>query len=578
MFLKSLRLENNLGVIRDIPFHSGINLIVDETPIGSTEATGNNVGKTTILRLIDFCFGGSPRDIYTDPENRKSEHKLVKDFLQNTHVLITLILTADLDDPMAKEILIERNFIPRKGMIRRINGRQLTEDEFMETLTEELFPGQYGKKPTLSQVIAHNIRYKDIGISNTLRNVHAMTKDEEYEALHLYMLGCEFSQGNERQKLLAEIRIENTFKARLEASQTRSAYEASLAVLMREIDNLNVKKAAFHINPNFENDLNALDDVKYKISTETAALGRATLRHSLIMEAVQDISSNQVQIDIAQLKALYEEVSNRLSGIQKSFDDLLQFHNKMIEEKARYISKEIPQLNNEIIQRKNDLNQLLEREKYLVTRISKSGSLEELEIVIGALNEKHRLRGEYEIIIQQVTGVEAEIEQLNQSLANIDGNLFSVNTQTSVQAQVNKFNKYFSEISKELYDEQYVLKFDVVKSRAGQRVYKFNTFNMNMSSGKKQGEISCFDIAYTLFADEEQIPCLHFLLNDKKELMHDNQLTKIARLVERQNKHVQFIASILRDKLPTELNQDRYIVVKLSQHDMLFRIESSSDD
>lgn len=578
MFLKSLRLENNLGVIRDIPFHSGINLIVDETPIDSTEATGNNVGKTTILRLIDFCFGGSPRDIYTDPENRKSEHKLVKDFLQNTHVLITLILTADLDDPMAKEILIERNFIPRKGMIRRINGRQLTEDEFMETLTEELFPGQYGKKPTLSQVIAHNIRYKDIGISNTLRNVHAMTKDEEYEALHLYMLGCEFSQGNERQKLLAEIRIENTFKARLEASQTRSAYEASLAVLMREIDNLNVKKAAFHINPNFENDLNALDDVKYKISTETAALGRATLRHSLIMEAVQDISSNQVQIDIAQLKALYEEVSNRLSGIQKSFDDLLQFHNKMIEEKARYISKEIPQLNNEIIQRKNDLNQLLEREKYLVTRISKSGSLEELEIVIGALNEKHRLRGEYEIIIQQVTGVEAEIEQLNQSLANIDGNLFSVNTQTSVQAQVNKFNKYFSEISKELYDEQYVLKFDVVKSRAGQRVYKFNTFNMNMSSGKKQGEISCFDIAYTLFADEEQIPCLHFLLNDKKELMHDNQLTKIARLVERQNKHVQFIASILRDKLPTELNQDRYIVVKLSQHDMLFRIESSSDD
>ena len=113
MFLKSLRLENNLGVIRDIPFHSGINLIVDETPIDSTEATGNNVGKTTILRLIDFCFGGSPRDIYTDPENRKSEHKLVKDFLQITHVLITLILTADLVDSMANEIFIERNFIPR---------------------------------------------------------------------------------------------------------------------------------------------------------------------------------------------------------------------------------------------------------------------------------------------------------------------------------------------------------------------------------------------------------------------------------------------------------------------------------
>lgn len=30
------------------------------------------------------------------------------------------------------------------------------------------------------------------------------------------------------------------------------------------------------------------------------------------------------------------------------------------------------------------------------------------------------------------------------------------------------------------------------------------------------GEISCFDIAYTMFADDMNIPCVHFLLNDKK--------------------------------------------------------------
>ena len=92
-----------------------------------------------------------------------------------------------------------------------------------------------------------------------------------------------------------------------------------------------------------------------------------------------------------------------------------------------------------------------------------------------------------------------------------------------------------------------------------------------MSSGKKQGEISCFDIAYTLFADEENIPCLHFLLNDKKELMHDNQLVKIADFVNRNN--IQFVASILKDKLPDEINKEEYFVVKLSQNDKLFRIK-----
>ena len=95
----------------------------------------------------------------------------------------------------------------------------------------------------------------------------------------------------------------------------------------------------------------------------------------------------------------------------------------------------------------------------------------------------------------------------------------------------------------------------MVKNRFGQRLYKFSSFNTNFSSGKKQGEITCFDIAYTLFADEEEIPCYHFLLNDKKELMHDNQLTKIAQLVEREQKHVQFVASILKDKLPPELDK-----------------------
>jgi hypothetical protein len=64
---------------------------------------------------------------------------------------------------------------------------------------------------------------------------------------------------------------------------------------------------------------------------------------------------------------------------------------------------------------------------------------------------------------------------------------------------------------------------------------------------------------------------MHFLLNDKKELMHGNQLLRIANLVNK--KGIQFIASILQDKLPGELNKDEFVILKLSQDDKLFRIE-----
>lgn len=85
--------------------------------------------------------------------------------------------------------------------------------------------------------------------------------------------------------------------------------------------------------------------------------------------------------------------------------------------------------------------------------------------------------------------------------------------------------------------------------------------------------INILSLAYILFADEEQLPCLHFLLNDKKELMHDNQLIKVAEFV--QNKNIQLVISILKDKLPTTVLDKAHIAVELSQNNKLFKIEKS---
>ena len=576
MFLKSLQISNTQGLIRHIKFHSGLNLIVDETPSDSEEATGNNVGKTTVLVLIDFCLGASAKGIYTDPENKKTEYALVKNFLIDTQALVTLTLSEDLENPVAKELVIERNFLSRKQLIRRIDGLQKTEDEFDEALTNSLFPDHYGKKPTFPQIISHNIRYKELSVTNTLRTLNQFTRDDEYETLHLFLLGCNFDQGNAKQSLLAQIRVESSFKSRLEATQTKSAYEASLALLLADIKKLDEKKNALRINPNFEIELNKLDEVKYRVNLTGTAISRLKLRQSLVIEAMEDIKSNHSQIDIVQLKRLYNDATGQLIKVQKSFEDLVAFHNRMVDEKARYVSKELPSLRAEIEKNEQALRGYLEDERSLAEKIAKSDSFEELEVLVIALNEKHRRKGEYEKVIQQIAETETNLRNLNLELTSIDEELFSSDFEAGIQRQLNKLNKFFSQISEELYGEQYALKVDVVTNRLGQRIYKFSSFNTNFSSGKKQGEITCFDIAYTLFADDEGIPCYHFLLNDKKELMHDNQLTKIAKLVKREQKHVQFVASILKDKLPSELNKDEYFVVKLSQEDRLFRIEAET--
>ena len=127
MFLKKLKISTFGNIIRDIPFHKGINLIVDES---KDQVTGNNVGKTTVLKLIDFCLGADAKQIYIDPETKRDEYALVKDFLVDYEVIVTLTLSENIDSNAGQDIVIERNFLSYKKAIRRINNEDLTKEEF----------------------------------------------------------------------------------------------------------------------------------------------------------------------------------------------------------------------------------------------------------------------------------------------------------------------------------------------------------------------------------------------------------------------------------------------------------------
>jgi uncharacterized protein YydD (DUF2326 family) len=569
MFLKSLTISKGASIIRDIEFRKGINLIVDNS---EGKITGNSVGKTTVLKLIDFCFGADKKNIWEDPEDKKQVYSLVKDYLIDNEILITLTLTENLDDEYANELVIERNFLSaRNKVIRRINGEDFTEDEFEPKLTEILFPEHLADKPTLRQIISHNIRYKDLSINNTLKTLDRYTSDAEYETLHLFLLGCEFTKGNNKQELIEKIRQEDIFKKRLEKVQTKSAYETTLSLIESEIEQLNKKKSNLNLNENFEEDLNTLNQLKYNINRISSDISKLNIRKELINETLNELEASSSNTDTAQLNLIYQQATDILGKLQKSFEEMVDYHNNMISEKKRFISNELPAIETKIKKNNTQLNIFLEQEAELSQIISKSDSFEELEVLIGELNEKYRLKGEYENIVQQLNEVEENLKSYNETLKSIDEELFSDDFEATVKTQLNKFNKHFSSVSELLYNEKYALKYDKIKNRKGQRLYKFSAFNTNFSSGKKQGEISCFDIAYTFFADEENIPCMHFILNDKKELMHDNQLVKIADLVN--INEIQFVASILRDKLPYELNKEEYFIVELSEDSKLFRIE-----
>jgi hypothetical protein len=72
------------------------------------------------------------------------------------------------------------------------------------------------------------------------------------------------------------------------------------------------------------------------ISTE---IGRLNIRRDLITEAKQDLENSVSRIDLRQLESIYRQATDRVTGIQKTFEELCNFHNQMIAEKVSYIAQ-----------------------------------------------------------------------------------------------------------------------------------------------------------------------------------------------------------------------------------------------
>lgn len=574
MFIKSLIIESKDGLIRQIDFHQGLNLIVDETPNDNTE-TGNNVGKTTILRLIDICLGKNTKSIYVSPEDNRRANEQVKNFLTENEVLITLVLVSNWTGD-TKEVRIKRNFLSRGKAINEINGTKYSnENEFRKAL-QLVTMGIETEKPTFRQLIAHNIRYTNVAVTQTLRCLEGLNSDAVYESLYLYMLGCEYDDGDIRQHVLEELKTEENFKKKLQKEKSRNVLASELGIVNSEIEELETLKKQMHLNPEFDEDMSNLTDLKYKITSLSAHLSSLRLRHSIMEEAKEEILSKKSNIDVDTLKIIYSQAQHFVPNLHHTFEELLEHHNSMLVRKADFIAEDMPAIETQIKGLETEIEKLHISERALSQKLAQAASYADYETLISELTQKHEKLGAIKQQIKQIDQVEEKIGQLNKQIEDIDNKLFSDEFKDKVQEQLNKLNVYLSKISQLLYGEQYGMIFETyAKKGSKNEIYRFDVKRLdadtvNFSSGKKQGEIVCFDMAYILFADKEHIPCLHFGLYDKKELLHSNQLLKTANLLE-ENVNLQFVASILSDKLPPKLRDNKYIVVKLSQKDKLFR-------
>ncbi|WP_434328598.1 DUF2326 domain-containing protein [Mycoplasma capricolum subsp. capricolum] len=572
MFIKQLKISTPTKLIRELNFTKGVNLIVDNTPLKDDKTTGNNVGKTTILKLINYCLGGKAEQIYKDQENRKKVDTLVQNFLIDNKILITLTLTNDFKSN-EKDIVIERNFLKKSEAILKFNNTQISESELKNKLFWLFFQRECYYNLTFLQLISRNMRYKEESINNTLNTIKLANKTVN-ESLNLFLFGFDLKGFDKKESLLKSLSDLKRSESKLLNTQTIKNIKDTINVLDNHISELKTRKKLLGVDANFEKKLDEFNQIKFKINQLSSKISNLELRQNLILESKKELENQKFNVNLDELREIYQEQKRFNDNMQIEFEQLLNFHNSMTDEKIKFITQQLPSLHEQIISEKEKLNKLLKKEEDLSIIVHKQESFKTIESIVNTISKESELKGRKEQQLEQVLEVEKQLNQVRQKVEEFEKTFYSDEIKNQIDSQIKQFNDIFYKVTSNFYNDGFVLEFDKKKDKKQNiNFYEFQMNQTSNSSGKKQGEIVCFDISYIIYADQKNIKCPRFLLTDKKELMHNNQLLKLPDLVNKNN--IQLIVPILKDKISQKILDSANIIIELSENDKLFRIKNN---
>lgn len=581
MYLKYLTItdyDNNL--IRHVDFKKGINLIKGEESLSSINSSTNSLGKTTLLRAIDFCLCGKWSSFVFDKELKDSKNNTVFSFFKQALPIFELKIVKNFDSDISASLNIKRQLILNSkskidkkyfSVLNYLNGKEVSEQVFNDEIKKFLFD-LVTEKPTLRQLLPKFIRTSDHQISNIIRYLHPSTSSYEYEIMHLFLFDFpNMELIHERLRTEAEIARKN---------QEIKAFDNVLSIGKREINDvkkielieLQEKYDAFQISQEYERENDALNLIQEKITINKANISALYLDNDVWKKRLTDASSEIHGVDVESIEYMYKEANLYNVDLQKKFEETIEFHKKMLENEIIFINKALNR-NSELIQKYENEHSILAQEySELLNKLASSGSLTEYTNLGNQITHLTKEIAETESLISHSQQVIKELSELKLEFDNLTVNIQE--TLESMRRKITIFNRYFSEYSKILTESSYYLIIDQDKNSHFSLVPKCENQDSHVGDGSKQSIIIAFDLAYVSFCNDPAINLIrpNFFTQDKIEIIDINVLNKLISLVNKVD--CQFIFPVISDKLHSlsEFN-DENVILSLSENNKFFDIE-----
>jgi len=581
MYLKYLTVKDKDGfVIRHVDFKVGVNIIKGDTTSADKKSNTNSIGKTTLLRAIDFCLAGKWQSLVYDQELKNTKNNTVFDFFTLTSPTFEIFLTDDLKEPKTLGLKISRNLlitIGKKGETKVsvknfINNEESSDSEYKEKIKEYLF-GTNISNPTTRQLIPKFIRASQHQISNIVKYLHPTTPNSEYEILHLFLFDFidmdlihkritkenDLKQKNEQIKSLGSL-IETG------AQEVNDLRKNQVRELKERYDN-------YQISKEYERENDLLNLEKERLEKIKLYMSEYYLNIDIWNKRLEDLTEKQSKIDAETISYIYQEAGLYNVQLQKKYEETIAFHQAMLDNELEFINKTI-------LKNKDRISKLqtvyaLQSEKYskLLSELGKNGSLAEYTALNNQINELNReiiesetILNSYQSLLLLQQSLKSELEEMN----------IQVNEKiNNFRRKLIIFNKYFSRFSKDLSENGYLLVVENDKNKHFTLLPRPVDGDSHVGDGQKQSVIIAFDLAYVAFANDPSINIVrpHFFTQDKVEIMNNNVLSRLINLAN--DVACQFIFPVIKDKLDNipDFGEEN-VILTLNYNDKFFDIEN----
>ncbi len=384
-------------VIREIQFNEkGLNLIIDDTP-ESLRESGNSVGKSTAIKIIDLCLGArSVRELYYDSDTR-SENVVVKDFLDEFKIQAELILI----DENKRGCSIKRDLFPRGK--KYIFNEPYSKQDFLDELKKIIFDLKE-PRPTFRQLIPKFVRVENTAEERMIKFLPIMTGSDVYDTIYCFLFQIYsdelLSKKGEITERLSECQKTIQTLEKSKSISSLSVLKQSLEIINSDLKDLYDKRNKLSYMDEYREELDSKRKLTLRINDLQEKMELVEFEIANIENSIVSLAKEKSEINIQILQAVYQEAKSYIPTLQKNFEDMVSFHNSMIQNRIDFIQKPLNVKKELLEQYSSQLATILEQKEKITIEALDEGLLDELNMLNRKIEDLSLKKGEIKQSIQ----------------------------------------------------------------------------------------------------------------------------------------------------------------------------------